>query len=297
MPQASDSTVWVAGFVLLAFALAFALGVVLVALGQLALERRAPQRPYWHAGVSSAALAGLLAAGSGASEGLVGASIAGALLGAWLVHRRNLMRQPCLIALLGSGVGLAVMTLGFARYLRSAQQLTAQANVERFELYAAVFMGALIFATSAVALCKLRGFARRVKVTSPGHDVVSLCALLLCGWLGYGFVTEQTQPFGLAALLAMSLLSCSMGAHLMLSRESSNGSILHDLSRIEWRGADTQAWVMREPADDGVRGAACRARRGWHSGACSNENHGASNDRRRVFTRRRSNHARIIGRR
>lgn len=294
MPQASDSAAWFASYpwpaFALVFALALALGVILVALGRLPLERRARRRPYWHGGVSAAVLAGLIEAGNGASGALVGASIAGALLGAWLVRRRNLVRQPCLVALLGGGAGLAVMTLGFARYLGSIQPSTAHANGERIELYAAIFIGALIFATSAVALCKLRGVARRVKVTSPGHDLVSLFALLLCGWLGYGFATEQTQPFGIAALLAMSALACSMGVHLMLSRDYPNGSLTHGVSRIEWRGGDEQAWVMREFASGSVRAAAFRARRDWH-------NSGSSNDRRRVFTRQRSNHAMIVRRR
>lgn len=195
-------------------------------------------------------------------------------------------RRPRLVALLGSAVGLAVMVCGFARYLSAA----AQANVERIELYAAVFIGALLFATSAIAFCKLCGTLDLSAAARPGHGIVNVSALLLCGWLGYGFVTEHAQPFGLAALLAMSALAVALGTHLMINREYANndrashahvfaGRRHHALTlerwerserpgllaRIEWHGGEEQAWTLRETTAPGtVRAAAYRHRRGWH---------------------------------
>jgi NAD(P) transhydrogenase subunit beta len=57
------------------------------------------------------------------------------------------------------------------------------------------------------------------RAARPGYRVVNFVALLLCAWLGYGFVTEQAQPFGLAALLETGALAAALGAHLMLNRE------------------------------------------------------------------------------
>ncbi|EIF33296.1 NAD/NADP transhydrogenase beta subunit [Burkholderia sp. Ch1-1] len=290
MPLAYDSTVWCSLAVLFASVLA----VALAAVGQLQFDRRPRRRPDWHAGALAAALAGLFAVGMGASNGVIGAAVAGAVPGAWLARRRNLTRRPCLVALLGSGMGLAVMSGGFARYLSSA----AQANVERIGLYVAVFIGALIFATSAIAFCKLRGALEPAAVARPGHDIVNLLALLLCGWLGYGFVTEQAQPFGFAALLAMSALACAMGVHLMMSREYSDGheSGGHDsgtlafaarcrshshslttgkrglLARIVWRGGEEQTWTLRDITRGDVRTAAYSR--------CRSERHGVSVDGR-----------------
>lgn len=187
-------------------------------------------------------------------------------------------QRPRLVALLGSGTGLAVMVGGFACYLSAA----AQANVERIELYAAVFVGALVFATSAIAFCKLRGMLDLSTVARPGHGIVNVSALLLCGWLGYGFVTEQAQPFGLAALLAMSVLAVALGTHLMTSRAYSNDRDSHChafagrcdgfalerrglLARIEWHGGEEQAWALREITPGMVRAAAYRNRRNWHN--------------------------------
>ncbi|WP_042329349.1 NAD(P)(+) transhydrogenase (Re/Si-specific) subunit beta [Paraburkholderia ginsengisoli] len=303
MPQASDSTAWMGVFVSLAAFAAALISVLMVALaavGQRQLELRVTRRPYWHAGALAAVFAGLLAAGMGASDVVVDAAVIGAVLGAWMVRGCDLTRRPGLVALLGSGMGLAVMSGGILRYLAA----DARESAERIELYAAVFIGALIFATSAIAFSKLRGALQLKTIARPGHRVVNLLAMLLCGWLGYGFATEQAQPFGLGALLAMSALACAMGTHLMISREYSDG---HDdnhalhmpafaarcdgvamykrglLARIEWHGGEEQAWTLREITPGVVRTAAYRHRRG-------EQNSGSVNRRQRECIRHRSSH-------
>ncbi|MBC8725409.1 NADP transhydrogenase subunit beta [Paraburkholderia sp. 31.1] len=184
------------------------------------------------------------------------------------VRERDLTRRPRMLALLGSGIGLAVASTGFTRYLLAA----ARENSERIELFAAVLIGALLFAISAIAFCKLRGALQLEAVARPGHHVVNLFALFLCGWLGYGFVTEQAQPFGLAALLATGALALAMGVHLMLSREysadpahaanrvscaarmyafaaRSDGLAIGKpglLANIEWHGGEEQTWALRD---------------------------------------------------
>lgn len=178
-------------------------------------------------------------------------------------------RRAYLAAVLGSAVGFAFMSGGCVLYL----SFSAWADVERFELDSAVFVGALVFASSAIALCKLRGALPLKTVARPGHGIVNLIAILLCGWLGYGFVTGQAQPSGLAALLATGALACAIGVHMMTSREYSGRCALATLSTggrgvmpcIEWHGGETQAWVMREITPDSVRAAAYRRRRDWHN--------------------------------
>jgi NAD(P) transhydrogenase subunit beta len=284
----------------LAAALISVLTVALAAVGQRQLELRATCRPYWQTGALAAVFAGLLAAGMGASGVVVDAAVVGAVLGAWLVRDCDLTRRPGLVALLGSGMGLAVMTGGIVRYLSA----DARESTERVELYVAVFIGALIFATSATAFCKLRGALQLNAIARPGHRIVNLFAMLLCGWLGYGFATEQAQPFGLAALLAMNALACAMGAHLMISREYSNahdgnpalhapafaarcdGAVMGKqglLARIEWHGGDEQAWALRDIAPGTVRTAAYRHRRGW-------QGNGNVNRRQRECIRHRPTH-------
>ncbi|RKT21069.1 NAD(P) transhydrogenase beta subunit [Paraburkholderia sp. RAU2J] len=308
MLQASDSTAWMS----VCFSLAAALGaalisvltVALAAVGQRQLEMRATRRPYWHAAALAAVFTGLFAAGMGASGAVVDAALLGAVLGAWLVRGCDLTRRPRLVALLGSGMGLAVMSGGIVRYLST----DARESAERIELYAAVFMGALIFATSAIAFCKLRGALQLSTIARPGHRIVNLIAMVLCGWLGYGFATEQAQPFGLAALLEMSALACAMGAHLMISREISReycaghgaGRAVHAhafaarcdgvdtgkgglLARIEWHGGEEQAWALRDMAPGTIRTAAYRRRASRHHS-------GRANRRQRECIRHRPSH-------
>jgi NAD(P) transhydrogenase subunit beta len=203
-------------------------------------------------------------------------------------------RRARLVALSGSAAGLAVVLGGFARYLSAA----SPASTERIELYAAVFTGALVFATSAIAFCKMRGALASTTAAHPGHRIVNVSALLLCGWLGYGFVTEQAQPFGLAALLAMSVLAAALGTHLMISREfaADRHSSPHAfaghcqclaveqrglLDRIEWHGGDEPAWTLRDMTPDSVRATAHR-HGGHHPGNTRAQN--------RAPIRRRAHH-------
>ncbi|MFM0377108.1 NAD(P)(+) transhydrogenase (Re/Si-specific) subunit beta [Paraburkholderia strydomiana] len=321
MSQASDSTVWLGMFVpltaTLAGLLACALGSVLAALGQLPLHglpemlRPLPRmpihhsrsrsysnaapgsQPCWRAAALAAIVSGVFAAGLGAGVADICAAVAGAVAGAQLVRRRNLARQPALVALVASGMGLAIVVVGVARYLSPPSSLPSsiEAVLERIELCMAVFAGALIFATSAIAFCKFRGVLPLRVAARRGHDVVNVAAFLLCGWLGYGFATEAVQPFGLAALLAISALASSIGVHAMLSREYSEYSEYSECSgysefcecpnvhahahaargvrstavALEWRH-DAQPEEMREVWDAGmVRAAAYRHRRGWHN--------------------------------
>ncbi|MFM0752230.1 NAD(P)(+) transhydrogenase (Re/Si-specific) subunit beta [Paraburkholderia strydomiana] len=315
MSQASDSTVWLGMFIpltaTLAGLLACALGSVLAALGQLPLHglpemlRPLPRmpihhsrsrsysnaapgsQPCWRAAALAAAVSGVFAAGLGAGVADICAAVAGALAGAQLVRRRNLARQPALVALVASGMGLAIMVVGVARYLSPPSSLPSsiEAVFERIELCTAVFAGALIFATSAIAFCKLRGVLPLRVAARRGHDIVNVAAFLLCGWLGYGFATEAVQPVGLVALLAISALASSIGVHAMLSREYSERSGYSEFCECpnvhahahaargvrstavasEWRH-DAQPEDMSEAWDAGmVRAAAYRHRRGWHN--------------------------------
>ncbi|ADG17411.1 NAD(P) transhydrogenase beta subunit [Paraburkholderia atlantica] len=208
------------------------------------------------------------------------------------VRERDPTRRPRMLALLGSGIGLVVASIGFTRYLLAA----ARENTERIELFSAVLIGALIFAACAIAFCKLRGVLQLEAAALPGHHVVNLFALLLCGWLGYSFVTEQAQPFGLAALLATGALALAMGVHLMLSREyrgnpahaahhdscaprmrafaaRSDGLALGKpglLANIEWHGGEEQTWALRDVAPALMRLSAYADRRNGRDGRRSN---------------------------
>jgi NAD(P) transhydrogenase subunit beta len=177
-------------------------------------------------------------------------------------------RHSHLAAMLGSATGFAFMSGGCTLYLLSS---SAWANTERMAIYSAVFIGALFFAASGIAVCKLRGVLPLKTVALPGHGIANLIAFLLCGWLGYGFVTGQAQPSGCTALLASSALACAIGVHMTTSRKYRAGHALVTgrsalQSSLEWHGGDEPAWVLREITLGSVRAAAYRHRRDWHNG-------------------------------
>jgi NAD(P) transhydrogenase subunit beta len=205
------------------FLLSILLAAVLAGVAQLVSTSRRceeeSQRKPWRAVITTAMLAGLLAAGIGAAAEGVIAAIAGAALGARFVSRHDFRDRPQRVALGGSGVGMAAMLGGFVRYLSS----TSCGEWACIEVYVAVFIGALLFAISATAWCISRGWLIAQGVVHPGTGVVNLTAILLCVWMGYGFVTEHAQPLGRAVLLAMSLLATALGAHLMMNASVARG--------------------------------------------------------------------------
>ncbi len=198
----------------ISFVAAAMLAVVLAGAGRsLAASaggQRFPRYVAWATIVGAALLAACI---GGGSSGAVCTAFAGALAGAWLLQRTDLAKRPRFLAASGSGVGFVAIAGAFARYARSA----AQAAPERFAMYIGVFAGALLLAASAIAFFRLRGPMNMRVAACPGCAVVDLTALLLCAWLGYGFVTDITQTFGLAALLATSGLAAALGAHLMMT--------------------------------------------------------------------------------
>lgn len=214
-------------------------------------------------------------------------AVVGATIGIRVVRRRELLRRPGFLTLLGSGVGLAVIGAGFARYLSSEMP----AGIERVESCVAVFIGGLVFAGSAIAFFELRGAINDRSAALPGYRIVDVIAFLLYLWLGYAFVTEDTQNFGLAALLAMSVLAAALGAHLVTTADdphphafAASGGRAHHvrcgvvhrrgmLARIELRGDpshsisgddySTPSWALRDDACDVQRSGAYRRGAEW----------------------------------
>jgi H+-translocating NAD(P) transhydrogenase subunit beta len=128
------------------------------------------------------------------------------------------------------GVGVASLAGAFARYFSSTSVLAAKHSGERIGLYVAVFAGALLLAASVIAFFRLRNTMRdavHAHISAcPGCAVVDFAALLLCIWLGYGFVTEASPVIGLAVLLAAGGLAAALGVHLAMTVDDRYG-LLH----------------------------------------------------------------------
>jgi NAD(P) transhydrogenase subunit beta len=213
------------------------------------------------------------------------AAVVGATFCVRMARRHDALHRPGFLTLLGSGAGLLVIGAGFARYLLS----TVPVGIERVESCVAVFVGGLVFAGSFIAFCKLRGAIGSHSGTFPGCRIVNVAALLLCAWLGYAFVAEDTQNFDVAALLALSLLAAALGAHLMTTaddphmhayagpgvRAHARCGVVHRrgiLERIELRGDPShhvagddfsQRWALRDDVCSVQRAGAYRCGVEW----------------------------------
>lgn len=173
------------------------------------------------------------------------------------------------------GVGFVSLAGAFARYFSSASVLAPRDSGERIGLYVAVIAGALLVAASAIAFFRLRNAMRdavHAHINAcPGCAVVDFVALLLCIWLGYGFVTEASPAIGFAVLLSAGGLAAALGVHLAMTVDDRYGLLQavaggrrqrsthrpasarcgvprrrETLVRVEWRA---DAMDMR-PADD-----------------------------------------------
>jgi H+-translocating NAD(P) transhydrogenase subunit beta len=173
------------------------------------------------------------------------------------------------------GVGFVSLAGAFARYFSSGSVLAPRDSGERIGLYVAVIAGALLVAASAIAFFRLRNAMRdavHAHINAcPGCAVVDFVALLLCIWLGYGFVTEASPAIGLAVLLSAGGLAAALGVHLAMTVDDRYGLLQavaggrrqrsthrpasarcgvprrrETLFRVEWRD---DAMNMR-PADD-----------------------------------------------
>jgi H+-translocating NAD(P) transhydrogenase subunit beta len=207
-------------------------------------------------------------------------------------RRRRLMVARATIVC--CGVGLASLTGAFARYFSSASVLTLNDSAERIGLYVAVSAGALLLAASALVFVRLRKAMRdavHAHISAcPGCAIVDLAALMLCVWLGYGFVTEASPALALAVLLAAGGLAAALGVHLAVTLDDRYGllqAVAHGgrreraatlsasarcgvpqrratLFRVEWRAdamsllpADdfTQRWTLSAASTRGRAGA------------------------------------------
>jgi NAD(P) transhydrogenase subunit beta len=169
--------------------------------------------------VAMAAIAVLLPHSHGgaavvAREGMVALAVAigvGGLAGATLASRVAMTAMPELVAMLHSFVGAAAVLVGIAKYIEPGADLGA---VERAEVAAGVFIGAITFTGSVVAFGKLRGTFGSKPLLLPGRHVLN--AIMLAASLDLALaMVRAPMGAGLWALLAMTGVALVLGVHLV----------------------------------------------------------------------------------
>ena len=167
-------------------------------------------------GMGIAVVATLLHSGVNAYANLLLALVVGAGIGALMAARVAMTAMPELVALLHSFVGLAAVLVGYASYLGDHGHGAGGRTILLVEIYIDVFIGALTFTGSIVAFLKLRGSVSGKPLLLPGRHALNLALCIGSIALGVMFARAEGTS-GMMPLLAMSVLSCVLGVHLVLA--------------------------------------------------------------------------------
>ncbi|MGB2500469.1 MAG: NAD(P)(+) transhydrogenase (Re/Si-specific) subunit beta, partial [Mariniblastus sp.] len=151
---------------------------------------------------------------------LVGALVAGGIVGGFLAVRVAMTGMPQLVAILHSFVGLAAVLVGFSVFLHghgSSDGTHGVQLIHDIEIFLGVFIGGLTFTGSVVAWGKLDGKINSRPLLIPGRHAINVGMLLVCLLLGVWFLQPTGFASELAALLIMLLISFVFGAHLVMA--------------------------------------------------------------------------------
>ena len=167
---------------------------------------------YGIVGMGLAILAMLVAGSKDNIAFLIGALAIGATVGVTMAQRVAMTAMPEMVAILHSFVGLAAVLVGYAAYLAPGH--LGVDSAERGEIWLDVLIGAITFTGSIVAFLKLRGSVSGKPLLLPGRHLANL---LMFGTSLVLVVPFATQPGteALPFLLAMTLLACILGVHLV----------------------------------------------------------------------------------
>jgi NAD(P) transhydrogenase subunit beta len=151
---------------------------------------------------------------------LVGALVAGGIVGGFLAVRVAMTGMPQLVAILHSLVGLAAVLVGFSVFRHghgSSDGTHGVQLIHDIEIFLGVFIGGLTFTGSVVAWGKLDGKINSRPLLIPGRHAINVGMLLVCFLVGVWFLPPTGFASELAALLIMLLISFVFGAHLVMA--------------------------------------------------------------------------------
>jgi len=173
--------------------------------------------------VATAVLADI-ASWNATSWGLImGPVVVGAAVGAVLAARVAMTGMPQLVAILHSFVGLAAVLVGLSSFYHPEHELHGgEQIVHLVEIWLGVAIGAITFTGSVVAWAKLGGQLSGKPTLLPGRHALNaiVVALILGSCVPFIMGVTSGAAVGLDPqiyLLAMTLLSCGIGVHLVMA--------------------------------------------------------------------------------
>src|SRR5258706_4554491 len=149
---------------------------------------------------------------------LLPAVIVGALIGAFVAARVEMVQMPQLVAMLHSFVGLAAVLVSIASYVDpNAHFEGTEKTIHEVEIYLGVFIGAVTFTGSIIAFGKLKGSIGGKPLMLPARHWLNLAAIVGSLWLGALFLGAASHDAGLLPLLVMTVIPCLLGIHLVMA--------------------------------------------------------------------------------
>ena len=147
------------------------------------------------------------------------AVVVGGLFGVWKARHVQMTEMPQLVALLHCFVGAAAVLVGFNSFLMEpGGYFEGQMNVYHLaEVGLAIFIGGVTFTGSIVANLKLSAKISGKPLTLPGRNLINLLMVVGFVALVVPFAMSEGVAAGLPFLIAITVISLVLGAHLVLA--------------------------------------------------------------------------------
>jgi NAD(P) transhydrogenase subunit beta len=141
----------------------------------------------------------------------------GGLIGLLLARRVAMTEMPQMVAMLHSFVGLAAVLVGLSTYLEPTEvHHGVEALVHTLEVFADVTIGGITFAGSVIAWAKLDERLSGKPLLLPGRHQINLGLLAAMVVLAIPAMYVG-GGFGMFCLVLAAVLSCVLGAHLVMA--------------------------------------------------------------------------------
>ena len=140
---------------------------------------------------------------------IIGAIVAGAVIGILAAKRVQMTKMPELVALMHSFVGLSAVLIAIAAVYNPAQ---THSGVQKIELFIGAFIGAITFTASVIAFGKLSGKVSGKPVTFAGQHLLNL--ILAIGMVSGGVMYFMTGSH--EAFLVMCAIALVLGVTLII---------------------------------------------------------------------------------
>ncbi|VAW96329.1 NAD(P) transhydrogenase subunit beta [hydrothermal vent metagenome] len=138
--------------------------------------------------------------------------VVGGAIGTSIALKIKMTAMPQLVAILHSFVGLAAVLVAIGTYANRAE-LGALTTVLKWEIFAAILIGAITFTGSLVAFGKLQAILSPRAVSFKGRHILNLVLVVAMVGFGTDFVLNNSMP----SMIIMTTCALALGFMLVIA--------------------------------------------------------------------------------